>query len=84
MDRYRGTEYDPGDWAPNMNTTTLTMPVSKSANRVRTIVVVAFLAVLMTYKDPAGGTDPAKPRKTVAEVLLDTPGVRGLHGDIPL
>ena len=49
MDRYRGTEYDPGDWAPDMNTTTLTMPVSKSANRVRTIVVVAFLAVLGLY-----------------------------------
>ena len=32
-----------------MNTATLTMPVSKSANRVRTIVVVAFLAVLGLY-----------------------------------
>jgi hypothetical protein len=27
---------------------------------------------------------PANTRRTVAEVLLDTPGVRGLHGNIPL
>ena len=28
--------------------------------------------------------DPAATRKAVAAVLLDTPGVRGLHGNIPL
>jgi len=28
--------------------------------------------------------DPAKTRSTVAQVLLDTPGVRGQHGNIPL
>ena len=28
--------------------------------------------------------DPARTRSTVAQVLLDTPGVRGQHGNIPL
>ena len=28
--------------------------------------------------------DPAKTRTTVAQVILDTPGVRGQHGNIPL
>ena len=28
--------------------------------------------------------DPALTRSRVARVLLDTPGVRGLHGNIPL
>jgi acetyl-CoA/propionyl-CoA carboxylase carboxyl transferase subunit len=28
--------------------------------------------------------DPARTRSVVAAVLLDTPGVRGLHGNIPL
>lgn len=28
--------------------------------------------------------DPTVTRSTVARVLLDTPGVRGVHGNIPL
>jgi acetyl-CoA/propionyl-CoA carboxylase carboxyl transferase subunit len=28
--------------------------------------------------------DPSATRRAVAHVLLDTPGVRGLHGNIPL
>jgi hypothetical protein len=49
MDRYRGTEYDPGDWAPSLDAASLSIPVSKSANRVRTIVIVAFVAVVGLY-----------------------------------
>lgn len=30
----------------------------------------AFLAVLLSYKDPAGGQDPSKPRKTIPEIFL--------------
>lgn len=32
--------------------------------------MLAFFAVLLSYRDPAGGVDPGKPKKTVAEVLL--------------
>ena len=49
MERYRGTEYDQGSWEGAAATATMTRPVSKSANRVRTIVVVAFVAVLGLY-----------------------------------
>ncbi len=28
--------------------------------------------------------DPALTRRRVAQIILDTPGVRGLHGNIPL
>jgi acetyl-CoA/propionyl-CoA carboxylase carboxyl transferase subunit len=28
--------------------------------------------------------EPALTRRAVAQVILDTPGVRGLHGNIPL
>jgi dipeptide/tripeptide permease len=38
---------------------------------------LAFLATLLSYKDPAGGVDPDKPRKTVAEVLLGVVRVLG-------
>lgn len=48
MERYRGTEYDRG-WDGGAATTTMTRPVSKSGNRVRTIVAVAFVAVLGLY-----------------------------------
>jgi hypothetical protein len=57
MDRYRGTEYDPGDWAPSLDAASLSIPVSKSANRVRTIVIVAFVAVMGLYGSMVVYTD---------------------------
>lgn len=39
-------------------------------------------AVEMGFVDEV--IDPAHTRRAIAEVLLDTPGVRGLHGNIPL
>ena len=49
MERYRGTEYDQGSWEGAAATATMSRPVSRSANRVRTIVVVAFVAVIGLY-----------------------------------
>ncbi len=50
MDRYRGTEYDHGDLGAGTDAAAMTPSrASKSANRVRTIVVVAFIAVLGLY-----------------------------------
>lgn len=49
MERYRGTQYDPATWAGAGATLSMTAPVSKTAMRVRTIVVVAFVAVLGMY-----------------------------------
>jgi len=48
MDRYRGTEYDMG-WGSASASTAASAPAGKSANRVRTIVVVAFIAILGLY-----------------------------------
>jgi acetyl-CoA/propionyl-CoA carboxylase carboxyl transferase subunit len=39
-------------------------------------------AVEMGFVDEV--IEPAHTRRVIAEVLLDTPGVRGLHGNIPL
>ena len=39
-------------------------------------------AVEMGFVDEV--IEPAQTRRVIAEVLLDTPGVRGLHGNIPL
>jgi hypothetical protein len=49
MERYRGTQYDPGTWAGGAATATMSPPVSKTAHRVRTIVVVAFLVIAGAY-----------------------------------
>jgi len=48
MERYRGTEYDMG-WGSAAASATAPAPVSRTAHRVRTIVVVAFIAVIGLY-----------------------------------
>lgn|GEM_PF-3308581 len=49
MERYRGTQYDPGNWAGAAASATMTPPVSKTAHRVRTIVAVAIIAIIGAY-----------------------------------
>ena len=33
--------------------------------------IVAFFVVLFTYQEPAAATDPAKPRRSIARILID-------------
>jgi hypothetical protein len=48
MERYRGTEYDMG-WDAAAASATAPAPVSRTAHRVRTLVVVAIIAIIGLY-----------------------------------
>ena len=71
MERYRGTEYDMG-WDAAAASATTPAPVSRTAHRVRTIVVVAFIAVLGLYGTMLVYTDMDSQRDQPAAAI-------GLH-----